>query len=263
MSPAAELTRIVRSTPYDPEKIATKTKLIAQTLCEASQWIDKPNFDCFHPRDLELLFDLYDGISFDNQVRPSLGGTPLSFHLSNRMTSRGGKTARYGDRQSGRLVKYEITISSALMYETKFEQGERVLVTGVECQTRIEALQRIFEHELIHLIEMALFQDSSCVQPRFQSIAYRMFGHTDHRHDLITPRKRARTQYGIRPGTMVRFDYDGERLVGVVNRITKRATVLVEDPQGAPYSDGKFYQKYYIPLDMLEPVERTGNHAHP
>jgi hypothetical protein len=263
MSPAAELTRIIRSVPFDPEKIASQSQLIAQTLCAASQWIDKPNFDCFHPRDLELLFDLYDGMFFGNQVRPALGEIPVSFRFSNRMTSRGGKTARYGDPHTGRPVTYQITLSAALLYETDFAQGERVQVTGIECQTRLEALQRIFEHELIHLIEMLLFQDSSCTQPQFQSIALRLFGHTDHRHSLITPRQRARTQFGIRTGTMVRFEYDGEQFVGVVNRITKRATVLVEDPEGAPYSDGKRYQKFYIPVDLLEPVELPEIHPNP
>ncbi|HSG69420.1 MAG TPA: hypothetical protein VLA12_03350 [Planctomycetaceae bacterium] len=260
MSLAAELTRIIRSVPFDPEKTASKSQLIAQTLCATSQWIDKPNFDCFHPRDLELLFDLYDGLFFDNQLRLSLGETLLSFQLSNRMTSRGGKTARYGDRHTGRLLKYEITISSALMYETRFEQGERSLVTGIECLTRLEALQRVFEHELIHLIEMILFQNSSCAQPQFQSIAFRFFGHTDHRHQMMTPRQRARTDFGIRAGMMVRFEYADQQFEGLVNRVTKRATVLVEDPEGLPYSDGKRYQKYYIPVDQLEPVELSEHH---
>ena len=35
-------------------------------------------------------------------------------------------------------------------------------------------------------------------------------------------------------------------------RITRRATVLVESPEGQHYSDGKRYQKFYVPLDMLE-----------
>lgn len=255
MSPDAELTHIIRSTPFDPEKIATKTIQIAQTLRVASQWIDKPNFDRFHPHDLELLFDLYDGMFFGNRLRPSLRGIPLSFQLSNRMTSTGGKTSRFHDSRTREAVKYEITISSTLMYETEFEAGERVHVTGVECQTRLEALQRIFEHELIHLAEMLVFKDSSCSRPQFQSIAYRTFGHTDHRHQMITPRQRARTEFGIRAGMKVRFEYADQQFVGLVNRVTRRATVLVEDPEGEPYSDGKLYQKFYIPVDLLEPVD--------
>ena len=43
--------------------------------------------------------------------------------------------------------------------------------------------------------------------------------------------------------------------VGVVNRITRRATVLVEDQHGLPYSDGKRYKKFYVPFGSLEAAE--------
>jgi len=41
----------------------------------------------------------------------------------------------------------------------------------------------------------------------------------------------------------------------VVNRVSKRATVLVEDHQGRRYTDGKHYSKFYVPVQMLEAVE--------
>jgi hypothetical protein len=37
-----------------------------------------------------------------------------------------------------------------------------------------------------------------------------------------------------------------------VNRVTKRATVLVEDARGVRYSDGRRYAKFYVPVGMLE-----------
>ena len=39
--------------------------------------------------------------------------------------------------------------------------------------------------------------------------------------------------------------------MGHVNRITKRATVLVENQQGEHFTDGKRYETYYIPLQHL------------
>ena len=45
---------------------------------------------------------------------------------------------------------------------------------------------------------------------------------------------------------------EGSRYVGVVNRVTKRATVLVEDSRGVRYSDGRCYAKFYVPVGMLE-----------
>ncbi len=55
----------------------------------------------------------------------------------------------------------------------------------------------------------------------------------------------------------VRFRVDGEELTGIVNRVTKRATVLVERDGGRRYSDGKQYAKYYVPPRMLEIVNGT------
>ena len=53
----------------------------------------------------------------------------------------------------------------------------------------------------------------------------------------------------------VRFRFDGVDHQGVVNRINKRATVLVEDRRGVPYSDGKHYAKFYVPVQLLEAIE--------
>jgi hypothetical protein len=53
----------------------------------------------------------------------------------------------------------------------------------------------------------------------------------------------------------VRFRLDGQVHSGVVNRITKRATVLTPDPRGERYSDGKRYLKFYVPLAMLEAID--------
>jgi hypothetical protein len=104
---------------------------------------------------------------------------------------------------------------------------------------------------------MLSWDDSSCKAPRFQTIARRFFGHTDHRHQLITPRERAMVKFGVRPGRRVRFRFNGRELAGIVNRITRRATVLVEDPKGEPFSDGRRYLTYYVPPEMLRPMEEN------
>jgi hypothetical protein len=53
----------------------------------------------------------------------------------------------------------------------------------------------------------------------------------------------------------VRFRFDGAEHTGIVNRISKRATVLVEDEAGVRYSNGKHYSKFYVPVQMLEAVD--------
>ena len=42
---------------------------------------------------------------------------------------------------------------------------------------------------------------------------------------------------------------------GRVNRITRRATVLVPNPAGQKFSDGKRYSRYYVPLERLRRVQ--------
>jgi hypothetical protein len=150
-------------------------------------------------------------------------------------------------------VSYEIAIASRMLFDS-FRDGDReITVCGLKCTNRFEAMQRIFEHELVHLAEMLCWGTSNCSAARFQGIARRMFLHEAHTHDLVTRREQA-ARAGIRRGTLVSFAIRGVRLVGRVNRITTRATVLVEDPDGLPFNDGKKYQVYYVPIGALEPV---------
>jgi len=236
------------------ETIRQKQKLIHRELLSASRVMDAANFTQFHPHDLQMLFELYDEHFFNGFCRDELGHIPLRFRISGRMTSAGGKTSRFVHRARSGERSYEITVSSTLLFQTFRDVRRPVRVTGLECRSRLEALQRIFEHEMVHLIEMMLWDDSSCSARRFQSIAAGRFGHTEHRHALVTPRERASTQFGLTTGTQVWFRLDGVEYQGVVNRITKRATVLVEDARGKPYSNGRRYTKFYVPFEMLNRI---------
>jgi hypothetical protein len=71
-------------------------------------------------------------------------------------------------------------------------------------------------------------------------------------------REHAAVRHGIKVGSMVEFQFEGRRLVGRVNRLNKRATVLVEDADGLPYSDGKRYQKFYVPVGWVRNVGAGG-----
>lgn len=246
---------IVESTTLVPEEITTRTQQIRTAVLNTSESIDGPNFSSIHPDDLQLLFTEYDRRFFGAQIEPTLGPAPLDFGLSRRMTSSGGKTVCYTDRSNGQRA-FEISVSTTILFGC-FDGGDHrpVSGSGIVCRDRLDALQRIMEHELIHLIEMLLWNQSSCGKPRFHSMTLRFFGHTENKHRLITPRETAVVKYGIRPGMRVRFRYDGVQHTGLVNRITKRATVLVEDRRGQRYSDGKLYSKFYVPVQVLEAVD--------
>jgi diadenosine tetraphosphatase ApaH/serine/threonine PP2A family protein phosphatase len=243
-----------------PADLAAKTAAVGAALLQKSQCLRQPNFESISEQDLADLFALYDRHFFNGelgqQVRAKTGLT-LAFSLSSRMTRAGGKTIQHRQRMpDGKIqIGYEIAVASRMLFMTFAQIGRPVVVCGLVCTDRLAALERIFEHELIHLIELLTWGKSSCSQPRFKGLVRNIFGHTDTRHALVTPREHAAVQHGVRVGDLVEFDFQGRRLVGRVNRINRRATVLVEDANGLKYSDGKRYQKFYVPVAW---VKRAG-----
>ena len=235
-----------------PEEIQRTVSNIHKVMLKCSRHIRQPNYTLIHPEDLEMLFHLYDREFFHDHCKLALDRTELKFRLSRRMTKAGGTTARY--RTAAGKVFYEITVASSMLFDGFGEQDREITVGGLPCANRLEALQRIFEHEMVHLIEQLCWQQSNCSTPRFQDIAHRHFLHRAHTHALITRRERA-AQSGIRVGSRVTFAFEGQRLSGRVNRLTKRATVLVEDAEGERFSDGGRYRRYYVPIIQLRLME--------
>ncbi len=255
---ATDVQQAIQTKSFSPQEVSARTREIYDSILRDSASLDGGNFTRIHADDLRRLFDGYDTLFFDGEIRGLLQDASLQFRLSNRMTRSAGQAGRrHRCDRKGNIVgtEYEIAVSTTLLFQTFQEDHRKVMMSGIPCHDRLEALQRVIEHEMTHLIEMLLWETSKCSQPRFQSIARRFFAHTDYRHQLITPSERAYTKFGIRAGDRVRFRMDGRHYVGMVNRITKRATVLVEDPRGVRYADGKHYAKFYVPVGLLEAVE--------
>jgi hypothetical protein len=254
---SAELRCLVETSLVSQHELDQRARSIFENVLQSSRFIGQPNFDAIGDEDLALFFDQYDQRFYGGACQQTLDamGSPLTFRVSPRMTRAGGKTTKIVPRAGRGLAavpRFEIAVSSTLLFQTFHDFDRPIKVTGLACHNRLEALQRIFEHELVHLIEMLLWQMSCCAATRFRGIASRFFGHTESTHQLITPDERAREKFGIRPGDRVKFVIDGLPFVGIVNRVTKRATVLVEDTRGPRYSDGRRYAKFYIPVAMLE-----------
>jgi hypothetical protein len=252
---ATDLRRYVEATRLDAAEVARRTAAIHADVLGKSKYLDGPNFTVVHPADVKLLFDAYDAAFFDGRIRRSLGESALEFGLSRRMTRAGGQTRRFRDQRT-KVLTYEISVATSILFGCFRDDDHRPIVaSGIVCRDRLDATQRVMEHEIAHLIEFAAWGESSCNQPRFQTLTLNFFAHTDNRHNLITPRERIAVKYGIKPGTTVRFRFEGIEHTGIVNRINKRATVLVEDPKGQRYSNGKHYIKFYMPAGSLTRVE--------
>jgi len=252
-SSTSALSDTVLSFSLREELIQQRVSEIHQNVLTHSRYVREPNFTAIHPQDLAFLFGAYDDRFFAGLCQRALDGRRIRFRLSPRMSKAGGKTARFTTKTGE--VSYEIAIASSILFDGFGKMDRRISVCGLECQNRLEALQRIFEHELVHLIEQLCWQTSDCAAARFQDIATRLFLHRAHTHELITRRERA-AKSGIRIGSRVIFEFEGRRLTGRVNRITKRVTVLAEDPEGRQYSDGLRYKTYYVPIACLEPVAK-------
>jgi hypothetical protein len=250
-----DLLKTVCSASLAPARVAELTREIHDGLLRDSAHIEGANFTRIHPQDLRSLFSRYDACFFAGLIKETLDEQPISFRFSKRMTSSGGATKQTRSRMDANR-KYEIALSSTLLFGCFAGDDHRpITVCGITCKDRLESLQRVMEHEITHLLEFMLWDKSSCSDNRFHGISRRFFGHTDFTHQLITPREKLVAKYGIYPGMTVRFRFDGDTHVGLINRLNKRATVLVADPDGEKYSDGNRYAKYYIPARDLEIIE--------
>ncbi|HEX8341546.1 MAG TPA: hypothetical protein VF624_11610 [Tepidisphaeraceae bacterium] len=233
--------------------IAARRVGIREALLRTSRTIQFPNFLRVADGDLKTLFGLYDAQFFDNALTTLLGGPGrCGLGFSGRLRSSGGVTRRWREAGKGAWA-YEIVISSTLLLEN-FQDGRGCVLCGVHCPDRLDGLMRVFEHELLHLLEFLRYDNSRCAGRRFQALARGYFGHVSHQHRMTTARQRTLAGTTLRPGAAVRFVVDGRALTGVINTIHKRATVLVESGRGRAYSDGRRYEKYYVPLGRLTAV---------
>lgn len=237
---------------YAPEVISRKRAAIARRLMSGSPNIQRETFTRLAVSDLELMFQLYNEVFFENRFLDVFSGK-LKFSVSSRLTRSAGKTLC--PKNIGRLKPEAVVIEVRMGLDFFFRYDEvpgDKTVSGIVTHSALEALQIVFEHELCHVLEFIYFHRSSCKGSRFKMMAYRIFGHTDSFHHLPTPGAIAREKYGLKPGDTVSFLFEERTLTGIIYAISKRATVMVKDKKG-PFVDrqGQRYQKYYVSLGKL------------
>ncbi len=249
---------------YSADEVQQRSRQIYDEMLARSPNLQTANFTRIGADDLERLFAAYDREFFRGRLSEMLledRALPMGFRLSGRLVRAAGMTTRLtrpvrtlgqGKGKSELEYEYEISVSTTLLFGTFRDVERAVSVGGLEVHDRLEALQRIFEHELLHLAEFLGWGKSNCRAANFRSLSRRIFAHEAAYHDLVTPREQAVVAHGITVGDKVTFEYEGVRRVGRVNRITRRASILVESPDGRPFSDGKRYLTFYVPLPMLQ-----------
>ncbi len=253
------LSQTILDRKLDLAAIEQQRERIAVRILRESAGLRDANFQTISTSDLFELYVHYDELFFDGEINKFFERQDhqLKFRLSSRMTSTGGTTTYMRTRSPVKKNQinrnFEIAISTTLLFNTPFDSAV-IKVGGVKTFHRLDALQRIFEHELVHLIEMLLWDDSSCARQRFKSIVRRYFGHLESNHQLLTPSETAQAVYGIVTGDRVSFQHQGKQMRGFVNGITRRATVLVPSRQGEVYADNRRYRRFYVPVDRLKKI---------
>ena len=171
-------------------------------------------------------------------------------------SSAAGQTIRQVRRvqQNGKpavKVDYEITISTTLLYNT-FQNVERtVTVGGLVCRDRLESLQRIFEHELLHLAEFLGWGRSNCRADNFHALSRRIFR---PRRGLSRPDHASRTgpgglQHSRRRPCQLRAGRSAARRARQSDHASGDRSG--RKPGGKLYTDGKRYVPFYVPLPLL------------
>ena len=232
--------------PPTPEQIAPLRSDILKALMAQDAGLRCVPVRSIQPSTLSLMLTLYDARVFSGYLSRSYRA--LRVTLSTRMTSAAGKFI-HARIVGGRAREAEIRMSGDFLFRLK--EGP-FLLNGLSVATPQEAFLVVFEHELCHALEYALY-GSTGHSARFVTLANTLFGHTGIRHSLPT-RKTQAAANGLICGAQAAFSFQGRSLCGVITYIGKTATVMVPDSSGE-YRDkkGRRYAKYRVPLPLLRP----------
>lgn len=194
---------------------------------------------------LQTMLRLYDEGFLSGLLASAYGD--LTVTLSSRLTSSAGKFI-YSRSPLKRMRSAEIRMSSDFLF--RLDRGP-FLLNGLSVATPQEAFLIVFEHELCHALETALY-GATGHSSRFLKLANGLFGHTGTRHSLPTRREDA-AQSGLTVGSCVCFETQGQTFRGLLTYVGKTATVMVRDPRG-PYRDryGRRYVKYRVAVPLLK-----------
>ena len=243
----------ILDTKLNKNVIDNKREEVSKLLILKSDKISNGTISDISTADLKLLFQLYDETFFENWFKDKYKGK-LKFSLSRRMTKSAGLTLC--PKNIEKIKPEELVIEIRIGVEFFFHYDlveESKTVGGIKTSNSLEAIQLVFEHELCHVIEFIHFKKSNCRGKRFKELANNLFGHTESFHKLPTYRQIANQKLGLNIGDTISFNLEGMRLMGVLYNINKRATVLVQDKNGALIDkQGVRYSKYYVPLTLIE-----------
>lgn len=144
------------------------------------QW--KDNVSEMTNEDLCGIFNMYDELCFDGDIKAQLG----DFKYTLKFEKSGTETFNTQGICARGKCAYTITIP--VEFFKGIESGKVTNVAGHECRDQLECLQRVIEHELVHLVIFVFCRDDFISGEHgelFMKLVKDLFGHTDHRHYIF------------------------------------------------------------------------------
>ena len=232
------------STNNTPNEITRiRGKILADLMAQDAGFARVP-VRSISTKTLKRMLQLYDTWFFSSALLKYYSTFDVT--MSSRLLKSAGKFITPG-RKNAKTC--EIRMSSDFLF--RLGTGTYKL-NGLIAHSPQEAFLIVFEHELCHAIENAIY-GSTGHSSRFMFFAHGIFGHTDTVHSLPTRQQEAAAS-GIKVGSRVSFSFEGKQLVGYVSYVGKTARVMVPDPRGNYHLESNPHQKflkYQVPLSML------------
>ena len=125
------------------------------------------NFTSLNRQDIENVFDLYDSLIFNKQIRDKLqsSGIVLKFYSKRRLSGAGGVCGEIQVSNADVFRECYIDVApNVVAYLFREKSNVIKTIMGMECCDRIFCLQLILEHEIIHLLMIIwgyLYKESS------------------------------------------------------------------------------------------------------
>lgn len=131
-------------------------------------------------RDLQKMFELYDHCFFQSSISEFIEQS----HFVLQFKTTGEPTFTTEGTCTSKKCKYVVTIPTH-----HFNKVNGITnVAGHLCKDQLECLQRVLEHEIVHLIVFIFCNDTFMTDHHgtlFMKIAKNVFAHTDHRHYIF------------------------------------------------------------------------------
>ena len=132
------------------------------------------------PKDLQSVFQMYDKLCFDNDLGKFMNEKEYTLEFK----TSGEPTFTTEGICDFKKCNYTITIPTQPFSTINGTTN----VAGHLCKDQLECLQRVIEHELVHLIIFVFCGDGFIADQHgelFMRMVGDLFNHTDHRHYIF------------------------------------------------------------------------------